>query len=363
MTQSFDLFSSVNSAVSEALIQRGRVNVLIVGKTGVGKSTLVNALFQGNLARTGQGRPVTQNTREITKSGIPVTIFDTRGLELGRYEETADALSDLILERNSDPDPFRHIHVAWLCISEDSRRVEQADERLLNMIARQQIPVIVVITKARMDQGFRAVVQTLMPRARNVVRVRAIEEVFDDGYTLPPHGLEDLVEVTNEVIPEGQRTAFAAAQKISLRLKVERSQKIIAASATTAAGVAATPLPFSDFIAIVPIQVSMLASISAAFGLPLTHAFLSTLVSSTLTGLGATVSGRLIVAEVVKLFPGGGSITGGVIAAATTAALTTSFGSAYVAALHGLLKNNPDGTLTPEEIVQAFKKQLSREQA
>ncbi len=361
MAASFDLFSTVNTAVNDALTQRGQVNILIAGKTGVGKSTLVNALFQGNLAETGQGRPVTKYTREITKQGVPVTIFDTRGLEVGGYDETSAALTDLIDERNGDPDPFRHIHVAWLCISEDSRRVEDADEQLLNLIAARQVPVIAVITKARMDGGFRDVVQALLPKARNVVRVRAIEEVFDDGYRLAPMGLENLAEVTSEVIPEGQRTAFAAAQKISLRLKVERAQAIIAASVTASAGMAATPLPFSDFIAIVPIQVSMLASISAAFGLPLSQAFLTTLVSSTLTGIGATISGRLIVAELVKLLPGTGTIAGGAIAAATTATLTTTFGSAYVAALRSLLKNNPEMVPTQDEIVQAFKRQLARD--
>ena len=66
----------------------GTSNVLIAGRTGVGKSTLINAIFQGQYAATGQGRPVTQNTREITKEGIPLTIFDTRGLEMADFEET-----------------------------------------------------------------------------------------------------------------------------------------------------------------------------------------------------------------------------------------------------------------------------------
>ena len=47
------------------------------------KSTLINAVFQSNLTETGQGRPVTKGTREINKQGVPLTIFDTRGLVLG----------------------------------------------------------------------------------------------------------------------------------------------------------------------------------------------------------------------------------------------------------------------------------------
>jgi len=82
MDNSFNLGDIIEEAINKALKKRGVVNILIAGRTGVGKSTLVNAVFQGNFATTGQGRPITQNTREIKKEGIPLTLFDTRGLEL-----------------------------------------------------------------------------------------------------------------------------------------------------------------------------------------------------------------------------------------------------------------------------------------
>jgi predicted GTPase len=63
--------SEAEKAMEAALKQRGRVNIVIAGRTGVGKSTLINSIFQGRMADTGQGRPVTKETREITKEGIP----------------------------------------------------------------------------------------------------------------------------------------------------------------------------------------------------------------------------------------------------------------------------------------------------
>ena len=32
------------------------LNIMVVGKSGVGKSTLINSLFRGNFAETGLGR-------------------------------------------------------------------------------------------------------------------------------------------------------------------------------------------------------------------------------------------------------------------------------------------------------------------
>jgi hypothetical protein len=58
----------------------------------------------------------------------------------------------------------RHVHVAWLCIGEDSRRVEDGDIEVCEMLAR-YVPVVAVVTKARSDQGFRDEVQRLLPQA------------------------------------------------------------------------------------------------------------------------------------------------------------------------------------------------------
>lgn len=349
----------LKEVIYKAATERGNITVLIAGKTGVGKSTLINSVFQQNIAETGQGRPVTQNTREITKEGVPLTIFDTRGLEMSQFKETLAGLEKLIKDRAKDTDSNRHIHVAWLCVQEDGRRVEEAEVTLHNMLAR-HMPVVVVITKARNDDGFRSEVQRLLPEARNVVRVRALREELDDGHIIEPMGLESLIELTSEVIPEGKRRALAAAQKANLNYKKKQSHNVVAGAATAAAAAGASPMPFSDATVLVPIQIGMIAGITSVFGLELSKATLSTLVASAIGVTGATFVGRTVVVNIMKFFPGIGTLTGGAISAATASAITIALGEAYVTVLAEIFAEDPEAIPTASEIGEKLKEKMKK---
>src|SRR6478752_2852450 len=65
----------------------GRFNLAIFGKTGVGKSTLVNAIFGEEIAATGIGEPVTRAEHLYLHRSGTLGVLDTRGLEAGKHND------------------------------------------------------------------------------------------------------------------------------------------------------------------------------------------------------------------------------------------------------------------------------------
>ncbi len=344
---------TIKREIEKSKGELGRCNLLIAGRTGVGKSTLINSIFHGRVATTGQGKPVTKAARFVFKEGVPLGIWDTRGLEMADFKEALEELVQLVDRKAADPDLSHHIHVAYLCLHEDGRRVQTAERDLCRKLA-QHMPVLGVITKARNDEGFRAEVQRLLPEARNVVRVRAITETLDDGHKLQPMGLEDLIEVTMGLVPEGIRRAFGAVQRVSLRHKRQLAHRTVFKSAGMAAVTAATPIPFADAAVLVPIQLGMLVRVSVLYGFDITEPYVKELVAAAIGPTAATAGGRVIVANLLKLSPGAGTMLGGAISAATAATLTAALGGLYIAALDAAFaksgSDSPDLTKVAAEL-------------
>ncbi|MFV0532587.1 MAG: YcjF family protein, partial [Cumulibacter sp.] len=297
---------------------------------------------------------VTKNTREITKESLPLTIFDTRGLEMKDFSNTIDELEKIISGRCTNTDSNKHIHVAWLCIQEDGRRVEEAEINLHNMLAK-HVPLISVITTARSDGGFKKEVLELLPESRNIIRIRSIEEELDEGFTLPPMGLKELIEITSEVIPEGKRRALAASQKANLKYKKDRAHKVVASAATAALAAGANPIPMTDLAILPPIQIGMIAGITSVFGIELSKGTLSALISSAIGVTGASFAKRAIITNLLKLFPGVGTVAGAAISGATASALTVALGEAYITVLVNFFEENPEDTPDSEYLGKKLK--------
>jgi uncharacterized protein (DUF697 family)/GTP-binding protein EngB required for normal cell division len=329
----------------------GHANILISGQTGVGKSTLINAVFRVPLAKEGTGKPVTKNVQRYDVAGVPVTIYDTPGIELGHAKKDVirDYTKTIADSRKGGPDNV--IHVAWYCIDAGQTRVQDYDVEVAGALAA-EVPVILVLTQCIDDERAGALERAIASEKLSIegapVRTLARERRVA-GHAIPPRGLEELVERTNDILPEAVRRAFANAQGVVIRLKANQARAVVGASTVAAAGIGAVPIPVPDAAVLMPVQLGMLASINAIFGMDMSSDRAVNLIRGLVGQGGVTVVGRQIAATLLKVIPGVS-----VINASVAAALTAALGEAYIQLCSEMLRRQAAGKPMPEADMLPF---------
>lgn len=315
------------------------LNIIVAGKTGVGKSTLINAIFREKLAETGMGKPVTEHMRKLTKKNVPIAVYDTRGFELGRdvQAEVRREIVDAIRKGLATQDINKAIHCIWYCINTASNRVEPEEIQWLKELSKEnrvtQVPVIIVLTQSFSRKKADELRRILLNENLDVVQiipVLAQDYEIDDDYVVKSYGMDVLIKVMGEALPEELIDTLQNVQIASIEEKKRRAQAAVATASVAAAGEGAAPVPFSDCAMLIPTQLGMIATITVIFGFDVNKSIITALLSATLGSGGATLLGKVFVSNLLKVIPGIGTIGGGAISAAAAGVITAALGEAYI---------------------------------
>ena len=350
--------------LSEAFSTLGCFNLAVFGKTGVGKSTLVNAIFGRDVAHTGMGRPVTRGLVYYRHDDGFLGLYDSEGFETGTAGDAIVAGLRAVIGENRGRASDQQIHAAWYLVRWSDRRFERAQEQFVRELTALGLPVIVVMTQVPSRDGqphpealeFARYIEGLGLPLRPHGRVVLTNALADSFTGSPAFGLQELLDDTYLVVPEAAEAALTAAQILDVGRKKKAVAAIINQAVVVAAGVGATPIPFADAALLVPNQVTMIARITAAYGLPPSRSrALATTGSLLLTG-GATMAGRYAVTSLLKLVPGG-AVAGSAISSAVAGALTKAVGIAWARVCEYALtldSDQRDAFLSSPEVSQRF---------
>ncbi|MBW1794831.1 MAG: 50S ribosome-binding GTPase [Deltaproteobacteria bacterium] len=321
-------FEEMWEKVQEILGEHVMPRIMVGGKTGVGKSSTLNALMGKHVYETG----VLPTTRTIDES-----VWETRDGDIvvvevpGLGEAKASELEDEGYKECIKNLALLKAHLFILVLKCDDRALELENtfmDKLKIEPLLSELPVIVVInqidkiTPVRDWEPDKLNLKT--PKTEKEKNIRLFvdyvatlpnfQQVHDKGRIVPvcagesyddplQYGIEDLKDKIYSTLPDSAKTIFARATE----LKKEEGDRITKRYSLACAGaVAANFTPGSDALLIAPIQVAMIIHLGKLHNIDVSTSTASGLLSS----IGLTLTGRFIAQEAVSFIPGLKNIVG-----------------------------------------------------
>ena len=132
------------------------INILVLGKTGVGKSSFCNYVFGEDVFVTGRGKPVTGWDDHFTHYSVEhdsytLNVYDSVGIEADNFNKWDGELDTFLNERghSSKNNPLEWLHGAFYLINAASARIENIEKDIIKKLAKENnIPLEVVLTNA-----------------------------------------------------------------------------------------------------------------------------------------------------------------------------------------------------------------------
>ncbi|GAA8818964.1 hypothetical protein HpRN124_10500 [Helicobacter pylori] len=184
------------------------------------------------------------------------------------------------------------------CICALKRLLVGFKRELLSFAKDWNIPTIVVFTHTQAEAGEAFIQETkeiigeewgFKGFVRAYVRVNSVAFSFR-GLKVPVEGLEELVDETKKCLSDARKNKqnhFLSIQKANIQARkqamIDESKTIIHVASGAAGAAGLIPIPFSDALAIAPIQAGMIYKMNDAFGMDLDKSVGASLVAGLLS--------------------------------------------------------------------------------
>ncbi|MFP6258601.1 YcjF family protein [Helicobacter pylori] len=185
---------------------------------------------------------------------------------------------------------------------------------------------------------------------RAYVRVNSVKYLSDDDREIPIKGLEELVDETKKCLQDAMRNHFLRVQKVKIQARkqamIEECKTIIHVASGAAGGDGLIPIPFSDALAIAPIQAGMIYKMNDAFEVKMEESVATSLITGLLGVTAIAQVGRTLVNGFLKFIPVVRSVAG----STTAVIITEGIGFAYLKVLEKCFNDETGEVNLPDEV-------------
>ena len=214
------------------------LNILLLGPSGVGKSTLINSILKLNEnkgALTDITKPTTKTFKTFESNKISnIRLIDSRGIEKGDYniDSFVNEVTNFIEKRELDGNPDNFVHCIWYCIT--GTRFEDIEEKTLNKLASiyddSKLPIIVVYTQAIIPQYYNGINKDIIKNNKNLefIPVLAKDIELSEGKIIKSYNLDKLLIVSLEKAKNAVSSSVYSAIKkmVKNEINIENEKNI-----------------------------------------------------------------------------------------------------------------------------------------
>ena len=335
-----------------------KMNVLVLGASGVGKSTLIKAI-SGKEVKIGSGESSTLNISVYESDIWPLKLIDTKGFEYNYLQQikTINQVKKFTKKQiKKDENSNKGIDVVWYCIDGTSRKTFSYNLKLMNKAIKKwkNVPVFVVITKSYSEidiEENKKDIREMFSKFENInlkgiIHVVAQEYEINKDIKVMPIGIEELCVNTLNNFDEAKEINKQNLYRMVLLQKRYTANAVIGLATTSAAVIGAAPLKFPDAVILTPIETTLTEAIFKIYGVKYSGELISNIVGST-----AITS---IAKEIIKHIPVVGQVVNAVVAGTIVFALGESIVAVSELIYKGKIDVNKANDVT-EEVVKNIK--------
>ena len=257
-------------------------NILVIGNSGVGKSTLINAVMGESVAESGWGISGTTKKLKIYENEeIPFRVIDTEGFEPSFIKKhlAINAIKKWSKDSTKEDNEEKLINVIWFCVDGTSSKLFPDTIKNLSSATKiwESVPVIVVITKSysqlERKQNIEMVNSAFAKQKKYGNNLKQVIPVVAQCYHLndyscaPIEGITELIDFTNKLIPEGVQASQKDISKYKLKRKRAFAQSLVFTSTTTGTIIGAIPIPMADAMVLTPLELAEINGIRKIYGI------------------------------------------------------------------------------------------------